>query len=334
MVVTQVFKSQPQLDSASHSRGLTVFTPPGIFIEAATFPMLTAGFLATPQPTEWLSIFDHPEAWRGLDREAILAMRRQLYRFVIPLNGREFEPRDSAEVLQTLALSVGPAALNVQAPDLPVLDIYPVEGLLPSGPEVKISLMEILSEPEISKVAQRITEMDIPASEAIWNLLDYDYTLDQVAQLMSVGLLGRLENRRMQPLRSAYKATIDSYVSRSIVELADCSQSEESRIYMTSLFGDSFTILSTPGWPKVDYLRIEQLPWGTTHGASFEGGRHTPTDPKTSIYADNARFSAYATMIGEESASHMTIFHLSRNARSNSLGPWISRAGVRETLQI
>jgi hypothetical protein len=102
---------------------------------------------------------------------------------------------------------------------------------------------------------------------------------------------------------------------------------------MTSLFGDSFTILSTPGWPKVDYLRIEQLPRGITRGASLEGGRYSPTDPKTSIHADNARFSAYATMIGEETASHMTIFHLSRNARSNSLGPWISRAGVGETLQ-
>jgi hypothetical protein len=37
-------------------------------------------------------------------------------------------------------------------------------------------------------------------------------------------------------------------------------------------------------------------------------------------------------MAADKLASHLVIFHFSRNARSNSLGPWISRAGVKEAL--
>jgi hypothetical protein len=46
--------------------------------------------------------------------------------------------------------------------------------------------------------------------------------------------------------------------------------------------------------------------------------------------ADHARFSAYMAMAADKLASHIIIFHFSRNARSISLGPWISRAGVKE----
>ncbi|MFW9847210.1 MAG: hypothetical protein ACFFD6_10705 [Candidatus Thorarchaeota archaeon] len=333
MVTSQVFTTQTQLGSPSPSRSLTVFSPPGIFMETSKFPIVNAGILASTRPSEWLSIFDHPEAWRGLDRDAIISMRRQLYRFILPLDGRELTPRDAVEVLQTLALAVSPVAVEVLSDDLPSPRLHINGGLLPSGPAVRASSFEIVSEPEISKVAKRITEKDIPASEAIWSLLDFDYTLDQVARLMSVGLLGRIENRRMVPLRSAYKATIDSYISRCVMELTDCPDAAESRLYMSSFFGDSFTILSVPGESRVDYLRMEKTAKEVKRGVSLEDLRHTPTDSKTAVFADHARFSAYSAMNAERLTSHIIIFHFSRNARSNSLGPWISRAGVREALQ-
>jgi hypothetical protein len=37
-------------------------------------------------------------------------------------------------------------------------------------------------------------------------------------------------------------------------------------------------------------------------------------------------------MVAHKESSHLVIFHFSRNAKSNSLGPWISRAGVKEAL--
>jgi hypothetical protein len=242
-------------------------------------------------------------------------MREKLFRFVLPVDSKKMEPRDAVEVLQTLALSVSPVALTVQINHISPPELHSIGGLLPCGPIINTDSIEIVSEPEISKVAQRITRLDIPASEAIWNLLNYDYTIDQIARLMSVGLLGHFE-----------------IISRAMIELADSRRNDESRIYMSSLFGDSFTVLSIPGEPRVDYLRMEKKSNGLTCASSLEDLHCPSTDITTASLADHARFSAYTTMAADKSASHLVIFHLSRNARSNSLGPWISRAGVKDAL--
>jgi hypothetical protein len=332
MVVSRVFKSQSPLESTSRSKSLTVFSPPGLFIETFKFPILTAGVLASSEASEWLSIFDHPESWRGLERDAIFRIREKLFRFVLPVDSVKMEPKSTVEILQTLALSVSPVALEVQANCISLPELHSIGGLLPCGPIINADSIEIATEPEISKVAQRITGLDIPASEAIWSLLNYDYTIDQIARLMSVGLLGRFGHRRMVPLRSAYKATIDTIISRSIIELVESRRAAESRIHMSTLFGDSFTVLSIPGEPRVDYLRMEKRPNGLTSTASLEDVHCPSTDVTTAVHADHARFSTYMSMVAENLASHFVIFHFSRNARSNSLGPWISRAGVKEAL--
>ena len=291
MALNQVQTTQLQFGQPVNNRQLTAFGPPGIVVEAAKYPVLMASVLASTEPSEFLSIFDHPEAWHGLDRDAILAMRKNLHRFTIPIDARAMEPEDIIDVFQTIALSVSPVAIEVETSDLPLKRLSPLGGQLPASPSANIKSIEILSEPEISRVAKRIIEQDIPAAEAAWKLLDYEYTLDQVARLMSVGLLGKLDNRRFVPTRGAYKAVIDGFVSRSLIEMIEKSMSTSYRLGISELFGENFTILSQPGEPRVDYVRLERTNDGLEHGVSIQGNKNQTTDAKTSVFSDHARFS-------------------------------------------
>ncbi|MFX1606740.1 MAG: hypothetical protein ACFFDD_12670 [Promethearchaeota archaeon] len=333
MALDQVRTTQMQLGQAELGRQLTVFSPPGIAIEAARYPVLIAGILASTEPSEYLSIFDHPESWMGLDREAILSMRRRLYRFTVPIDARAMEPSHFVEVLQTIALSVSPIAIDVEFASLPPRGLYLLGGQLPTSSQVEAKSLEIVSEPEISRVAKRITELDIPASEAVWKLLDYDYSLDQVARLMSVGLLGRLDSRRLVPTRGAYKAVIDAYISRCLIELSDKSVASSFRIGMSEIHGENFTVFVHPGEPRVDYFRIERTQKGFDRDASLEGVKNVTLDSKTSIFADHARFSAYTNLIRREEPAQVSIFHYARNNNNRLLGPWLVRAGVLSALE-
>lgn len=333
MALDHVQTTQMQFGQPVTNRHLTVFSPPGVIVEAAKYPVLMAGVLASTDPMEFLSIYDHPESWAGLDRDAILSMRKRLYRFTVPIDARAMEPRNIVEVLQTIALSVSPVAIEVETSGLPLKKLSTLGGQLPASPCVNTKSIEIVSEPEISRVAKRITEQDIPSSEAAWKLLDYDYTLDQVARLMSVGLLGRIDSRRLVPSRGAYKAVIDAYVSRSLIELTEKPLASSYRLGMSELFGDNFTILSQPGEPKVDYLRIERTSNGLDHGVSIQGVRNLTTDSKTSVFSDHARFSAFSDLVKRKESAHLTIFHFSRNSNNNILGPWLVRAGVKAALE-
>jgi hypothetical protein len=333
MALGQARTTQMQLSQVVSSRQLTAFSPPGISVEAAKYPILKAGILASTEPSEYLSIFDHPESWMGLDREAIKSMRRQLFRFTVPINARTLEPSRFVEALQTIALSVSPVAIEIETASLPPRGLYQLGGQLPAGSSVEVNFLDIVSDPEISRVAKRITELDIPASEAVWKLLDYDYSLDQVARMMSVGLLGRLDNRRLVPTRGAYKAIIDAYISRALIELTDKSSSSIFRIGSAETHNENFTVLVQPGDSKVDYFRIERTQQGFQRDVSLEGVKNITIDSKTSVFADHARFSAYENLIKHGESGHVTIFHYARNNGNNVLGPWIVRAGVNAALE-
>ncbi len=292
-----------------------------------------AGVLASIEPDEWLSIYDHPESWRGFDRETVLSMRKHLYRFVIPIDAREMQPEDYIHSLQTISLSVAPVALGVEVSDLPPHRLHALGSQLPSSPIVQATSLEILSHPEISRVAERICKKDIPASEGVWQLLGYDYSLEQVTRWMSLGMLGRKKNRRIIPLRSAFKAVIDAFIDRSVIEFVEKETTETVRLYIENTCGDSFIVLSRPGEPRVDYLSIENTTDALARGVSLEGPGHVASDPKTSVYADHARYSAYRHMNETKLKSHIIIFHYSQKPQNRMLGPWLVRAGVHDALQ-
>ncbi len=330
---SQTLTTQIQLEQVSDHKPLTVFSPPGIFMQTNKYPILSGGVLASTEPLEWLSIYDHPEAWEGLNRDAILSMRRHLYQFAISINARDMQPRDTVESLQTIALSVTPVVLGVEVTSVPSRHLHTRGGLLPCSPTVQVKSLDVLSDPEISNVAKRITEKDIPASESIWSLLDYDYSLDRVVRLMSVGLLGKLANRRLVPMKSAYKAIIDSFISRAVMELVEKPFADATKMHLANLFGDTFTIIMQPGEPRVDYVRIGQLGGKTSRGTSFEDLKYPDTDPRTSVFADHARFSIYSELVREKTSYHVTVFHSFQDQRNAILGPWIARAGVKRALE-
>jgi hypothetical protein len=150
---------------------------------------------------------------------------------------------------------------------------------------------------------------------------------------MSVGLLGMKENRRMLPTKSAYKACIDSYVNRCVSELIDRPLTSKLVLGTVEADGEVFTVFSQPGMPRVDYLRIERKDYGTERGSSFEGMKNLSLDPKTSVFADHARFSVYSNFIQKRKGAHVTVFHFSRKARNDILGPWRVRAGVKAAME-
>ena len=333
MAVEDAGMIQTKLDDSFRGRTIPAVTPPGIMVEGVKYPIVRASVLAATEGSEFISIYDHPEAWRGLDTEAILSMRRHLYRFGFQVDARTMEPSRYVETLQTIALSVNPLALSIDAGHVPYRDLVPLGGLLPASPQVDVRDIAIVNEPEISKVAEWITNEDMPAADAVWKLLDYEYTLDQVARLMSVGLLGSFGKRRMLPTKSAYKACIDAFVNRCIMELIDRPLTSNFTLSSFEAYGDVFTVFTQPGMPRVDYLRIQRNQAEIERGSSFEGVKNLSLDPKTSIFADHARFSVYSDFLQKNRGAHVTVFHLSRSEKSDILGPWRVRAGVRGALE-
>jgi len=328
----QTVTTQLQLSDVSFRQDLTVFSPPGVYIESEKYPRLRAGILATPHPSEFISIYDHPEAWMGLNRDAILSMRRNLYYFSLPVDARTMTPRHTVGTLQRIALSVSPVALNVEATTLPPRDLVMRPGSLPSSPEVHTDSIEVISKPEVSKVAEKVSEKDMPASEGILSLLDYDYSIEQVTRLLSLGLLGKHENRRLLPTSNASRVVADTVSAHVKNMFAGTEDKDEYRIHISRPLGEVMVVLARPGRPSIDYFRIERYQGVTKRSFSSNEKAIGASDTKTASYANAAELSAMQHMWKTKRGMRITVFHLSNNKRNQILNGWIPRAGVSAAL--
>jgi hypothetical protein len=97
---------------------------------------------------------------------------------------------------------------------------------------------------------------------------------------------------------------------------------------MSEIHGENFVVFTQPGEPRVDYFRIERTQRGFDRDVSLEGVKNVTIDSKTSVFADHARFSAYANLVKQKESSQVSIFHYARNNSNSVLGPWLVRAGV------
>ncbi|RLI54093.1 MAG: hypothetical protein DRO93_12950 [Candidatus Thorarchaeota archaeon] len=332
MLSTRQFHPQAHLAQLVPSHRHTVFSPPGVVVESSKFPVMFAGILASKSPSEHISIYDHPRAWSGFSRDAILAMRESLYRLMVPVNGREMAPAGTIETLRRIALSASPVAIGVEGPTLPPRHLDMLPGLIPSGPRVVVSDIQLLSEPETSRVAEKICENDIPAAQGVWKLLEYDYSLDQVARFLSLGMLGRHKSRRLLPTRAAYKVAIDAVVDQVILNLVDGPTVSSYHTHVGSHYGDVVTVICAPGQPRVDYFRAEIAEDGLRFSYSLEDARVPSSDARTSLLGDHARFSAYSAMHESGRGSHMLILH-SAKPSNRRLEPWLTRSAVKHALE-
>ncbi len=330
MSTGQAAAVQAQLTDTWAATQHTVFTPPGIVVEKQRSHMLLAGVLASTRPLAHLSLHDHPASWRGLSIQSVLSMRRWLYRIVAPVDARHAEPSHLVEVLRTLALSVAPVALRVEVESLPPRGLFRVPGGLPAGPVVHAADIEVLSDPEVSSVAGRVTAEDIPATEGVWKLIEYDYTLDQVARFMALGMLGRTGSRRLMHMRAAYRASIDCYVTMAHRHLAQAPQTDHSTVHAGVVYGDTFIVVTMPGPVAVDYYRLHLEDGRWVQSASHESTRSGPADPLTVAYAGQARFAAYRHLVREGLAGRTVVLHVDNGHHGGVLGPWLARAGVME----
>ena len=56
---------------------------------------------------------------------------------------------------------------------------------------------------------------------------------------------------------------------------------------------------------------------GFDRDVSLEGVKNVTVDSKTSVFADHARFSAYADLIRRKESAQVSIFHYARNNSNN-----------------
>ncbi len=307
---------------------------PAPFVGRFGYPHINLGILSPPEQKEDATKLDAQRLWaeQNLDIPEIVGYRSQL------INSRQKahvkERNKLLTVAQEIALSPKAIDLEVHLKKKPTLILKTDPFLAPHAAAAPLEKAIVAENPRIPGVVDRVIDDDLRASEQLI-ALNKKFDEHYLSKILSVGLLGKEQNKKLVPTRWSITATDDTLGKHNIEELKHCKQNEEYLLYYGGYLGNYYAILVFPDVWSYELFEIYA-------GDSDEKGEYM-TDHELYAgrkkYAENTVGGYYAARLAiterlKETKRQASILALRfiTDEYTTPLGVWVVREATRKAL--
>jgi DNA repair protein NreA len=328
-----------------NSQDLFGSSPPSVFVGRYGYPDVSLGPMLAPIHLEddRAIELDAPSQWLDRRIEDVVGLRSSLVRTRKPIHVKDAtSPSPLLRVTQELALSARPIDTEVHLRKRPNLEMRAHLGdtLAPMGPSVEPDRVRLAGNPKVLPAVERAHgDDDARASTLMTELYRAGIPTDQIEKLLSVGLLGQAQSRKVVPTRWSITATDDQIALGLIDRLRDYAGLDGIHYYEGDAHGNRFYVLlgSSPWsfdmietWMKGAAWSLEDSPFKSDH----EGPQ--------------GRKGYASTVAGAYYSARLAVLELLHRIRRNAcalvyreitpdywapLGVWVIREGVRRILK-
>ncbi len=213
-----------------------------VFVGRMGYPRVNTGPLAAVEYTENI---DNPSAWFGMPYTELIAMRSMLLRARV---AQDVGSR-SRYILenQEIALSDRPTDVELTFKRRPVYRVSFSDIVQPMGPSAELRNMRLAENPHIPRSIDYIVGDDIKAAQAGVMLYERGHDIYRISSIMSSGVLGRKESRKLVPTRWSIVAVQNMVADDLIMKLKEYPQINEFRVYSSKFLDNRFEVLLMPG---------------------------------------------------------------------------------------
>ena len=266
-------------------------SPPAVFVGRWNYPKVNVGILV-PQMSGDTSILDEPERWYENKNTITDVMRYRSELINSHFVSNVKIPEKFVELAREIAISKKSVDTEVVLKKLPRFRINYDSYYPPVGPSAGLKRAKIIGNPSADgKVERLVYDTDVSATTAVNELYGH-VSVTELAKIFSVGLLGRMSQRRLVPTRWSITAVDDTVGKRLIGEIEGYQWIDKIQVFSNSYLGNKFTIFLIPRQWSFELIEIYYpgsvwLRTGKTKTVSdFENhfGRKN--------YADNTGFGA------------------------------------------
>src|SRR3989344_2983736 len=230
-------------------REFSSVSPPSVFIGSKLkYPSVNIGVLSPPEKIEEAWLLDSPNYWakNEFDINEIVSLRKNL------INSRKTNSakalNDSyVELLQEIGMSVKPVDINVELNKSVKMSLSLDNIATARGPSAELKKINVNENIRIhSKVDKVVSDSDLKAVTALEYLYKSGFNEQQLSQLLSIGVLGIKDNRRLVPTRLSITATDDILGKKLLKDVRDYKEIENYRIYFNGYLGNYYLIMFIP----------------------------------------------------------------------------------------
>ncbi len=316
-------------------------SPPSVFVGRVGYPDVRVGPLVPPKiAAKDARIYDDPAQWLDRGIEDVIGLRSNLVRSNTRLNVRSPRVLSNRLLIKTqeLAMASAPVDTEVRFLKPPKMEVR-FDGILsPMGPSGALKDMSIAENPSVPrKVDHLVSDTDVLATDAAAELYEGDISVYHINRLLSVGLLGRKNDRRLVPTRWAITATDDMVGKELIARVKNHSVLDGLRLFSTQKFGNRFEILLLPRPFSFELIEIwmPRSVWtgkGTWIGADREGydGKRTYSLLAGGYYAARLGVVEYLERVKRQ-ASIFIVREILPDYWA-PLGVWVIREAIRDAM--
>lgn len=245
-------------------------SPPNLFVGHNFYPnvywgpLVSAGGPAQAQ--------EDPVKMYGMSLEEIIESRASMVRGM--KRGAVKAKSRMLETAQEAVMSVKSVDVEARFSKAPVFSLEFDDISHPVGASAPIEKFRIADNPEIPKKVDELHEEGVKAADALRELLLSGFDVHYLSKLLTSGILGREDARKLVPTKWAITATDDMAAKRFMESVRDYRELSEARVYSNTYLENHFEILLLPGaWeyeqfetaltPELERLRKKRTGRGT-----------------------------------------------------------------------
>lgn len=215
-----------------------------VFVGHNFYPNIYIGPLAAID-SENIEIVDSPQEWFGKPYGEIIRFRSLVLRSKYREN--IFSRSKFVEQNQELALAKKPTDVELEFKKKPKVSFEFSDITQPMGPSGTLEKFRITENPKIPRKTERIVNDELKAEEASFLLYRQGANVYRVSTILSSGILGLEDNRKLVPTKWSITATDDLIFRKLVSKVRECEQINEYLVFSSEYLDNHFEFLLMPG---------------------------------------------------------------------------------------
>lgn len=328
------FQAPPRM-SGLELQGLS---PPSVFVGRHGYPHVAVGPLLPAGFESPATLGESPAEWaRHLDIADVLALRARLYRSKSPARVDRPAATRALDATRELAMSERPVETEVtlKKPARLLAEPSVDATALPMGPSVDVVDARVLSSPAVPRrVDALVSDVHADAATGANELYVAGISPYHIQRLLSVGLLGEEQRRKLVPTRWSITATDDILGKRLIERVKEHATLDAPTVHAASLFGNHFLVLLLPRVWSFEMIESwqEDGAWWLGRDAEGYGGRTAYVEQVAGAYYA-ARLSVLERLDDARRQAAVFVYREITEEYWAPLGVWVIREAVKAAMQ-
>ncbi|MEM2916267.1 MAG: hypothetical protein QXT19_02835 [Candidatus Woesearchaeota archaeon] len=307
---------------------------PSPFIGRFGYPDVHVGILTPPEERENAWLYDAPNYWSLSDYNVpqIVDLRSALVNSRFRANVRE-RRHQWLELVQEVGMASRPVEVELSLKDVPRFRLQADAFAPPMGPNAELARAKITSNPRIpKKIDKVVSDTDLKAEAALTGLYDKGIGENALSKLLSTGVLGVKEQRKLVPTRWSITATDDVLGKHLIAQLKDFDFADYSVFYGNYL-GNHYIVCLFPDFWSYELFEV-YLPGDRSQFATdyepFSGRTEYAFDTTGGYYTP--RLAVAEKLKEMKRQASVLVLRFITEEYTLPLGVWVTREASRKAV--